>query len=94
MLRALAGSGLYGALIGLIGVALGALLRHAAGAIAVLVALIFVLPAIAAALPASVEHTVEKYWPTQAGGQIATVVRAAHSLRHGPDSASCACSPP
>lgn len=80
VLRALIGCGLYGVLIGLLGLALGALIRHAAGAIAVLAALLFVLPAILAALPSSVEHTVEKFWPTQAGQQVTVVVRAAHTL--------------
>jgi ABC-2 type transport system permease protein len=80
VLRALVGCGLYAALIGLLGLALGTILRSAAGAISVLVALLFVLPGIAAALPASVEHTVEKFWPTQAGQQVDAVVRAAHTL--------------
>ena len=80
VLRALVGCGLYGALVGLLGLALGTLLRHAAGAITVLVALLFVLPGIAAALPASIEHTVEKFWPTQAGQQVTVVVRTAHTL--------------
>lgn len=80
VLRALIGCGLYGAVIGLLGLALGALLRSAAAAITILVALLYVLPGIAAALPASIEHTVEKYWPTQAGQQITGVVRGAHSL--------------
>ena len=80
VLRALIGYGLYEALIALLGLALGALLRHAAAAIAVLVAVIFVLPAIAAALPSSVEHTVEKFWPTQAGQQVTVVVSAANEL--------------
>jgi ABC-2 type transport system permease protein len=80
VLRALVGCGLYGALIGLLGLALGALLRHASAAIAVLVALVFILPAIAAALPASIEHNVEKFWPTQAGQQVTVVVRGADSL--------------
>jgi ABC-2 type transport system permease protein len=80
VLRALIGSGLYGALLGLLGLALGTILRHAAGAIAVLVALLFVLPGIAAALPASIEHAVQEYWPTQAGAQVTTVVRTAHTL--------------
>lgn len=80
VVRALIGSGLYGALIGLLGLALGTILRSAAGAIAVLVALIFVLPAIAAALPSNIEHPVEEYWPTQAGGQVTAVVRGAHTL--------------
>jgi ABC-2 type transport system permease protein len=66
--------------IGLLGLALGTILRSAAGAIAILVALIFVLPAIAAALPSNIEHSVEEYWPTQAGRQVTTVVRGAHTL--------------
>jgi ABC-2 type transport system permease protein len=80
VLRALLGGGLYGAGIGLLGLAFGAILRSAAGAISVLVALLFVLPGIVAALPASVEHTVEKFWPTGAGSQIGAVVRTAHTL--------------
>ncbi len=80
VLRALIGYGLYEALIALLGLALGALLRHAAAAIAVLVALIFVLPAIAGALPSSMEHTVEKFWPTQAGQQVTVVVSGANEL--------------
>jgi ABC-2 type transport system permease protein len=80
VLRALIGGGLYGALIAVLGLMFGTILRSAAAAISLLVALLFVLPGIAAALPASVEHTVEKFWPTQAGEQIAGVVRGAHTL--------------
>jgi ABC-2 type transport system permease protein len=80
VLRSLLGGGLYGAALALMGLALGTLLRHAAGAIAVLVAILFVLPGIAAALPDSIEHTVQEYWPTQAGQQVAGVVRGAHTL--------------
>ena len=64
----------------MLGLAFGTILRSAAGAISLLVALLFVLPGIAAALPASVEHTVEKFWPTGAGSQIGAVVRTAHTL--------------
>jgi len=80
VLRALIGIGLYGALIGLLGLGLGALLRSAAGAIATIVALLYVLPAVSAALPSSLEHTVEEWWPTQAGGQITNVVRGSNTL--------------
>jgi ABC-type transport system involved in multi-copper enzyme maturation permease subunit len=80
VLRALIGAGLYGALLGLLGLALGTILRHAAGAIAVLVAILFVLPGIAAALPTSIENAVQEYWPTQAGSQVTSVVRTAHTL--------------
>jgi ABC-type transport system involved in multi-copper enzyme maturation permease subunit len=84
VVRALIGYGLYGALLGMLGLALGTILRSAAGAIAVLVALLYVLPGIAAALPASIEHAVQEYWPTQAGGQIATVVRTSNTLAPWP----------
>jgi hypothetical protein len=84
VLRAVIGSGLYGALLGLLGLAFGTILRHAAGAIALLVAILFVLPGIAAALPASINHAVQEYWPTQAGSQINTVVRTAHTLSPWP----------
>jgi ABC-2 type transport system permease protein len=80
VVRALIGAGLYGSVLALMGLALGTLIRHAAGAIAVLVALLFVLPGIAAALPASIEHTVQEYWPTQAGGQVTQVVHTANTL--------------
>jgi ABC-2 type transport system permease protein len=80
VLRALIGGGLCAAVLALMGLALGTLIRHAAGAIAVLVAILFVLPGIAAALPSSIEHTVEEYWPTQAGGQVTEVVHTANTL--------------
>jgi ABC-2 type transport system permease protein len=80
VLRAVIGCGLYGMVIGLLGLALGALLRHAAAAITVLVALLYVLPGIAAALPTSIERPVLKFWPTQAGQQIANVVPGLHAL--------------
>jgi len=80
VLRALVGAGLYTILIALLGMGLGAILRNAAGAIAIMVALLFVLPALAAALPDSIEHSVEKFWPTQAGQQVTNVVRGTHAL--------------
>jgi ABC-2 type transport system permease protein len=80
VLRALIGAGLYGSLLALMGLALGTLIRNAAGAIAVLVAILFVLPGIAAALPASIQNTVQEYWPTQAGAQMTVVVHTANTL--------------
>jgi hypothetical protein len=62
------------------GLALGTIIRNAAGAIAVLVAIIYVLPGISNALPTSIEHPVQEYWPTQAGGQVTQVVRTANTL--------------
>jgi ABC-2 type transport system permease protein len=67
-------------LLGMMGLAFGTIIRNAAGAIAVLVAILYVLPGIAASLPTSIEHTVQEYWPTQAGGQLTTVVRTSNTL--------------
>jgi ABC-2 type transport system permease protein len=46
VLRAVVFTGFYLALIGLIGLALGAIVRHSAGAICLLVGVVFVLPAL------------------------------------------------
>jgi ABC-type sulfate transport system permease component len=45
-----------------------------------LVAVLFVLPGIAAALPSTTEHRVEEFWPTQAGQQVTEVVRTSHTV--------------
>jgi ABC-type transport system involved in multi-copper enzyme maturation permease subunit len=78
--RAVAGAGLYLALVAVMSLAIGTLLRHTAGSIVTVVAILFVLPAIVQALPASWRNPVEEYWPTQAGSQILTVVRGDHTL--------------
>ncbi len=80
VLRAVAGAGLYLAAIGLLGLFLGTMLRHAAAGIGVVVAVLFVLPGIAAALPSSWQHPIEKYWPTNAGQQVAHLVRDSNTL--------------
>ena len=80
VLRAVAGSGLYLAALGLLAVAVAALVRQAAAGIAILVALLFELPGVANALPTSWRQPVEEYWPTNAGQDLTNVVRATHSL--------------
>jgi hypothetical protein len=80
VLRAVIGMGLDAALAGLMGLALGALLRNAAAAIAVGVGIIFVEPIVALLLPSSIQNPLNEYWPTQAGSQLEEVTRQAHSL--------------
>jgi ABC-2 type transport system permease protein len=82
--RALAGAGLYLAALAVLSVAAGTLLRHPAAAIACMIALLFVLPAIAQALPDSLQNPVTEFWPTQAGGQLTTVYHSAHTLQPWP----------
>lgn len=80
VLRAVVGAGLYLAVLGVLGSALGVLLRHAAAAIGSIVAILLVLPGIAAALPTSWSNPIEQWWPTNAGQQVAIIVRDAHTL--------------
>jgi ABC-2 type transport system permease protein len=80
VLRAVVGAGLYLAVLGVLGSALGVLFRHAAAAIGSIVALLLVLPGIAAALPSSWSNPIERWWPTNAGQQVAVIVRDAHTL--------------
>ncbi|MEV6445183.1 ABC transporter permease [Amycolatopsis sp. NPDC051716] len=73
--RAVFGVGLYLTVVGLLGVALGWLIRHTAGAIATLFGLLLVLPGIAEALPDSWAPHIVPYLPSNAG-QALLAVRA------------------
>jgi ABC-2 type transport system permease protein len=82
--RAVVGAGLLLTALAVLSVAAGTLLRHPAAAIAAMVGVLFVLPGIAQALPGSWGSTVTEFWPTLAGGQIAGVYHAAHTLQPWP----------
>jgi ABC-2 type transport system permease protein len=68
VLRAVLGGALYVAACGLLGFALGALLRHTAGAITVAIGIVFVLPIVANFLPGTWGDNVGKV--LNAGGAI------------------------
>ena len=78
--RAVVGGGLYIALIGLMAVAAGTILRYTAAAITAVIGVLFVLPGVLEALPNSWRLPVEKYWPTGAGEQVLMVTRDANTL--------------
>ncbi len=79
--RAVLLAGVYLALICLIAMALGVVLRHTAGAITAIVALLLVLPAITAALPTSFQNSVGRFLPEQiGGGSMGAVVPEPHAL--------------
>jgi ABC-2 type transport system permease protein len=82
--RAVAGGALYLAALAVLSVAAGALLRHAAAAITCMIAVLFVLPGIAQALPDSWRNPVNEFWPTQAGSQLTSVYHSAHTLQPWP----------
>jgi ABC-type transport system involved in multi-copper enzyme maturation permease subunit len=69
-LRAVVGVGLYLGLLGVLAVGLGTIIRRSAGAIAVLLGLLFVLPALAPLLPSSIRDGVAKLLPYNAGQAI------------------------
>lgn len=71
--RAVIGSALYLAVVALLGLGLGALIRNAAGGIAALFGLLYGLPLAASFLPGSMAADVTKYLPASAGQTVTTV---------------------
>ncbi len=74
VLTAVIGAGLYLTVVGLLGVALGALLRSTAGGIATLFGILLVLPLIVHFLPSNWSRHIERYLPSNAGQSIINVV--------------------
>jgi ABC-2 type transport system permease protein len=74
VLRAVFGGGLYLAMLGLLGLGLGAVIRVSAGAIATLFGLLFVPPILLVMLPRTWQTGVGPYVPMQAGEQIYVAV--------------------
>ncbi|MER7779699.1 ABC transporter permease [Streptomyces sp. NPDC096191] len=70
VLRAVAGCGLYLALLGLFALAVGALIRHTAASITVVIGFVLVITPMAGMLPGSVGERVHAYLPTEAGFMI------------------------
>jgi ABC-type transport system involved in multi-copper enzyme maturation permease subunit len=71
-LRALVGTALFLTVLGVLSLALGALVRNTAGGIAAFVGLLFVLPGVAALLPASIGDSIGPYMPINAALTVAT----------------------
>jgi len=75
VLRAVLGAGGYVLFSGLLGVALGALLRSTGAGIGALIVLLVVLPGIASGLPTSIRTHVMPYLPSEAGHALYVVIR-------------------
>ena len=73
--RAVIGGGLYVAGSGMFGFALGALVRHTAGAITAAVAALLVLPPLTMLLPGDWGDTVTRHFTSNAGQQITSATR-------------------
>ena len=79
VLRAVLMAGAYPALIALIGLGLAALIRHTAGAISAMVAVVFVLPLIL--LPFGQQNAAMKFLPMMIGGELADRGQAGRGTR-------------
>jgi ABC-type transport system involved in multi-copper enzyme maturation permease subunit len=73
VLRAVLGAAGYLAGTGVLGMALGALLRNTAGALTSLVALLLVIPGVVSLLPESWSDAVSPYLPSNAGQAVMSV---------------------
>jgi ABC-2 type transport system permease protein len=79
-LRSIVGVGLYLGLLGVLAVALGTVIRSSTGAIAAVVAVLLLLPAVLLALPVSLRDSVIKFMPGNAGQAIFATSKDASSL--------------
>jgi ABC-2 type transport system permease protein len=79
-LRSVAGVGVYLALIGALGGALGWIVRSTAGGISALVGIMLILPAVVGLLPSGIGDALTKYLPSEAGGAFITAAHNAGTL--------------
>ncbi|AJW40942.1 ABC transporter transmembrane protein [Rhodococcus sp. B7740] len=80
VLRAVIGVGLYLALLGVMSIAVGAIVRHTAGAITGVIGFVLVLAPLAQLLPGTVGKHIAAYLPSQAGSMIASPRQAPSDL--------------
>jgi hypothetical protein len=80
VLRAVIGAALYLTVSGLLGYAIGLILRHTAGAITVVVALLFIVPIVLNVIPADIVRSINKYFLGSAGQHVAEVLPAPDAL--------------
>jgi hypothetical protein len=84
VLRAVLMAGAYPALIALIGLGIGAIVRHTAGAICAVVGVLFVLPLLFAPLSLSIQNTAQNFLPHPMANSLTAVKPIAHTLSTGP----------
>jgi ABC-type transport system involved in multi-copper enzyme maturation permease subunit len=83
VLRCLLGAGAYLALVAVMGVALGALIRSVAGGIAALILGLMLLPVLTDLLPANWADNVSPYLPGNAGDAMFALTRGSNTLSPG-----------
>ncbi len=80
VLRAVIGGGLYLAVLAVFAIAIGALVRHTAGAITGIIGFVLVLSPLAQLLPGSVGKHIYAYLPSEAGSLAASPHQGANDL--------------
>jgi ABC-2 type transport system permease protein len=83
VLRGLLGAGLYLGLVGVIGVALGTLLRSTAGGMSALVGTFLLVPGLMSLLPKSLRADITPYMPSNAGESIFALHHSTDTLSAG-----------
>jgi ABC-2 type transport system permease protein len=83
VVRSLLGVGVYLGLVGVIGVALGAMLRSTAGGISALVGTFLLLPGLMSLLPTSWRADITQYLPSNAGDSIYALHHSTGTLSAG-----------
>ena len=78
VLQAIVGAGLYGAVLGVFSIAIGAIVRHTAGGITGIIAFVLVLAPLTQLIPGTVGDHIHAYLPTVAGQLMV-------AARQGPD---------
>jgi hypothetical protein len=90
VLRGVLAAGLYLAVITVVGLGLGTLIRHTAGAVAALFALVFLIPQVIHAMPAPWDTRIGKYMLDNAGQQMAALHGAPSYFSPGASMIVCA----
>ncbi len=83
VLRAVLFGGLYLTLLGVVGMALGWLLRQSAACISVFTSLILVLPIVTFLLPSSWQNAISRFEPSTLGQSMESVSPPAHAFSAG-----------
>jgi ABC-2 type transport system permease protein len=78
VLQAIFGAGVYGAVLGVVSIAIGAIVRHTAGGITGIIAFVLVLAPLSQLIPGTIGDYVFAYLPTSAGQLMV-------NARQGPD---------
>jgi ABC-2 type transport system permease protein len=78
--RSVIGGAVFLVLVGIFALAIGAIVRNTAAGIATFAAVFFVIPPLMNVLPASWNHAISKYLPSEAGRQIFSLTHDSNSL--------------